>query len=258
MKSNFNQRRQQKAEIYKRLAEINEKKANQKFEAATKISSFIPFGQPILIGHHSENRHRRDLNKIDNNMRKGFEHEEKAKYYDNKAANAQDESKIFSDDPLAIQKLKEKIQLLERSHERMKEINKHFRKYGHVCGLNLDDETKKAIEHNLKFGFAAKTPFPPYSIQNSNTNIRLNKERLKQLEKASKEQTSEKVINNVRIVDNVQDNRLQIFFPDKPKEQVREILKHNGFRWSPTFGAWQRHRSSLANYKAEQIVKSFS
>lgn len=31
---------------------------------AEQISSFIPFGQPILVGHHSEKRHRRDLDRI--------------------------------------------------------------------------------------------------------------------------------------------------------------------------------------------------
>ena len=32
--------------------------------AADRISDAIPFGQPILVGHHSEGRHRRDLDRI--------------------------------------------------------------------------------------------------------------------------------------------------------------------------------------------------
>jgi hypothetical protein len=38
----------------------------------------IPFGQPILVGHHSEKRHRRDLARIDSGMSKGFEEGRKA------------------------------------------------------------------------------------------------------------------------------------------------------------------------------------
>ncbi len=33
--------------------------------AARELASHIPMGQPILVGHHSEGRHRRDLAKID-------------------------------------------------------------------------------------------------------------------------------------------------------------------------------------------------
>lgn len=47
--------------------------AEQRFNTAHAIGSMIPFGQPILVGHHSEGRHRRDLAKIETNMRKGIE-----------------------------------------------------------------------------------------------------------------------------------------------------------------------------------------
>ena len=33
------------------------------------IASMIPFGQPVLVGHHSEGRHRRDLGRIESGMR---------------------------------------------------------------------------------------------------------------------------------------------------------------------------------------------
>ena len=35
---------------------------------------------------------------------------------------------------------------------------------------------------------------------------------------------------------NREDNRLQIFFEEKPDEKTRETLKENGFRWSPKAG----------------------
>jgi hypothetical protein len=45
----------------------------------------IPMGQPILRGHHSERRHRRDLDRIDSRMRKSIEESRKSEYCAHKA-----------------------------------------------------------------------------------------------------------------------------------------------------------------------------
>jgi len=60
--------------------------------------------------------------------------------------------------------------------------------------------------------------------------------------------------DGIRLVDNVEENRLQIFFPGIPAESVRRELKQNGFRWSPAAGAWQRHRSNRATYLAKLML----
>ena len=52
---------------------------------------------------------------------------------------------------------------------------------------------------------------------------------------------------------NTEANRLQIFFEDKPDEATREVLKSNGFRWSPKAGAWQRQLTSNAYYAADYV-----
>ena len=52
---------------------------------------------------------------------------------------------------------------------------------------------------------------------------------------------------------NREDNRLQIFFEEKPDEQTRETLKENGFRWSPKAGAWQRQLNDNAIYAADRL-----
>jgi hypothetical protein len=68
------------------------------------------------------------------------------------------------------------------------------------------------------------------------------------------ETTEEQFPSGVRLVDNVEANRLQIFFPDIPSEEIRRELKRNGFHWSPTVGAWQRHRRNRATYLAKLIL----
>ena len=109
MKSNFEERKQARIERYKELSVKNENKSSELFAQQRKMASVIPMGQPILIGHHSEKGHRSLLNRIDNTMRKSVQASDKAEYYADKANAAENNIAIFSDDPEAIRKLKEKI-----------------------------------------------------------------------------------------------------------------------------------------------------
>lgn len=50
----------------------------------------------------------------------------------------------------------------------------------------------------------------------------------------------EYICDNVRILQNTEDNRLQLFFDGKPEQPTIELLKSRGFKWSPRNQAWQR------------------
>jgi len=58
----------------------------------------------------------------------------------------------------------------------------------------------------------------------------------------------------VKLVENVEANRVQLIFPGKPADAVRAKLKSSGFRWSPMEGAWQRQLNNSGIYWAKQIV----
>lgn len=60
--------------------------ANARLAAADRIAEGRPFGQPILVGHHSERRARADQRRIETNMHKFTEAYGKAKHYDQAAA----------------------------------------------------------------------------------------------------------------------------------------------------------------------------
>lgn len=77
-----------RAERFEARANTAEKLSTQAFEQSKRISDFIPMGQPILVGHHSEKRHRRDIEKINNQMSKAVELSSKAEYYSDKAETA--------------------------------------------------------------------------------------------------------------------------------------------------------------------------
>lgn len=53
-------------------AERKEAESAASFARVDGIAGMIPMGQPILVGHHSERHHRRDLDRIDRGMRAGI------------------------------------------------------------------------------------------------------------------------------------------------------------------------------------------
>src|ERR1700737_2595305 len=74
-----------------------------------------------------------------------------------------------------------------------------------------------------------------FALTNNSANIRRLEKRLAILQKAqSNETTEEKFPGGIRLIDNVEDNPLQIFFAEIPSEATRRELKSNGFRWSPS------------------------
>jgi hypothetical protein len=79
------ERKLEKAERYESYSKNAETRSENSFKSANAISSLIPMGQPILIGHHSEGRHRKDLKRIDSCMQKSIEEDKKAKYFSEKS-----------------------------------------------------------------------------------------------------------------------------------------------------------------------------
>lgn len=61
------ERKLEKAERYETYAANADTRAEKRDRTAHDISSAIPFGQPILVGHHSERRHRGDIERIRHN-----------------------------------------------------------------------------------------------------------------------------------------------------------------------------------------------
>lgn len=82
---NMQERAKSKAERYNNWAGSAEKKSEQYYKTSHSITENIPMGQPILVGHHSEKRHRRDLEKSWNAMGKSVEFDKKSKEHESKA-----------------------------------------------------------------------------------------------------------------------------------------------------------------------------
>jgi hypothetical protein len=252
--NNFESERAAKAARFQQLAEKHENIATGRHFAARKRLEMIPLGQPILVGHHSEKRHRKDFNRIDRHFAKAKEHCDKAEYFRRRAAAAESNLVIFSDDPNATEKLVDKIERLKKRQGLMKQANQLIRKADHegLADLGFSDET---IAKLFTQDFAGRVGFPNYVLTNNSANIRRLEKRLVAIQNTQHHETKEEQFaTGVRLVDNVEANRVQIFFPEIPSELIRRELKRNGFHWSPTAGAWQRHRSNRAAYLAKLIL----
>ena len=61
-----------------------------------------------------------------------------------------------------------------------------------------------------------------------------------------------------KVVTNEEVNRLQLVdFEEIPTDEQKSILKHNGFKWSPRFQAWQRQLTENAISGVWRVVKEF-
>jgi hypothetical protein len=101
--------------------------------------------------------------------------------------------------------------------------------------------------------------YPSYRLSNNNANIRRIKERIEVLKRNATRETKETLHNSgVRIVENAEENRVQLFFNGKPAAEVRDKLKSHGFRWSPMAGAWQRHLNNSGIWAAKSILESLT
>lgn len=234
-------------------AERLKQQSEARFKAASAAVAGIPFGQPILVGHHSERRHRSDLAKHDNNMRKGVEAAQAARDALGKA-NSIGDGGISSDDPNAAQKITERLEGLKRNHERMKLVNRYLRAKNDD-GLKQMGFDEAQIATLKKPDSCGRAGFPDYALKNNTANIARLEQRLRALAAMAKRETSEKIVGDVRIVHNAEENRLQLIFPAKPSDEMRAKLKSNGFRWSPTNEAWQRQLNNAAIYAAGQVLK---
>lgn len=58
-----------------------------------------------------------------------------------------------------------------------------------------------------------------------------------------------------QVKQNEEQNRLQLIFEGKPTAEMRDKLKHRGFKWSPTNNAWQRQLTNNARYDTNKLIE---
>ena len=86
--STLRERSEMRAERFERYQERRLQEAERARAAVSAIADNIPLGQPILVGHHSERRARRDKERIENGMRRAINLWNTSQYWRERAAAA--------------------------------------------------------------------------------------------------------------------------------------------------------------------------
>lgn len=194
----YRERRQERADRLRGWADKRAEKAAAASDKAAQITDMIPLGQPILLGHHSQRRHERDLDRHDRAMRTSLEHSAKASDMRQRAANidAAADRAIYDDDPDAIDRLRERIDELETQRAQIKAYNASCRKAaktGAAGDSALLDDVQRAelltIARVAAFQLGAGGAMPSYKLRNLAGQITRYRKRLDAL-LAGHEQTS--------------------------------------------------------------------
>lgn len=253
---NRKERQEARAERYRQYAENAERRSTAAFNASSAAVENIPLGQPILVGHHSEKAHRRALDRSNSAMMSCVHEADKADYYRRKAEAAENNDNIYLEDDDAIERLQEKIADLTEKQEKMKATNKIIR-------------SKKSVEDKIaeliSLGFSQSgaenvvtngSTFQTYMLTNNNAKINAAKKQLERAKSLAEKEDKEYEAGGLTIEECYSDNRVRIYFPGKPDDEMRTKLKRNGFRWSPSIGCWQAYINRWTLNFAKELTKS--
>lgn len=219
-RADYEERKQRRIERYNELSEkAKQRSSDYSNSTANRILMSTP-GQPIIIGHYSERKARRLHERAWEDTRKSIEEDKKSEYYKSRAESAQSSTVIYSDDPNAIEKLKDKLQKLENERANI-----------------------RAREHST------------WELTNIGANIRSTKERIRRLEEQESLEFPEIEFKGGKAIHNKDINRIQLLFDNKPSDYIRQNLKSNGFRWSPYEGAWQREFNKKTIWVTKDLIK---
>ncbi len=162
---------------------------------------------------------------------------------------------ISADDPEAVQKLKSKLAGLEQEQERMKAVNAYYRKHKTLdgCPQLTPDEVERRKAAMARSWRADPHPYESYLLTNNNANIRQTKKRIEELSAKKETEFEGWSFEGGEVKMDLQANRLQVFFHEKPDRDTCSAMRHGGFRWAPSVGAWQRQLTNNAIWTATHM-----
>ena len=206
-------------------------------------------GQPILVGHHSERRHRKALDRSWAAMGASVEASERAQHHARKAdgLRRQLDNSIFSDDADAIEKLEAKIAEETAAAERCNAINRAWRKGGReLVAEKFGEGTAKVAERSAASYSWLRTK--PFDATSNRAEARRCKLRIEEIKRRQAKSEQAEAAGGVAIAGC---EHVSVTFAEKPDWEVRRDLKAAGFRWSG--GSWWGYRSKLPESVSELV-----
>ena len=223
------------------------------------ISNMIPMGQPILVGHHSEKRHRKDIERIHNGMRRGYDLHQKAEEYRSRAASIEANDAIYSDNPDAVELIGGKLKEMKDLQALYKKINATHKKFkkdpASLDDSDLSDKFKEMIRNYVPDYSWNPHPIAGYTLTNLSANIRRMEKREVIVEKKQAMQDEDIQIGDIKIEGRPGENRIRIYFPGRVPLEMYQQLKRHGFRVKRSEG--EGVFSAFYNNNALYFIKTY-
>ena len=144
---NSQQRAQNKADKLEGYAANAEKRSTAYYEASQEGRDFLVLGEPIKIGHHSERRHRKLIERNWERMGKSVAESEKAKEYERRSKYwSEKANKIDLSMPDSLEYFEEELRKAKEYHKKLKDFPELRR---HSMSLQYANKAVKDLEEKV-------------------------------------------------------------------------------------------------------------
>lgn len=140
------------------------------------------------------------------------------------------EKKILSNDPFALDKLKERYNQLKEERESMRQFNIKARK----------NKTK---------------PIPYNELVNKKNLSSWFKKRIQDLERLKEIENENFKSNGVDIVKDYNNMKLQFYFKEQPSYKIIKVLTNKSFEFNKKLKCWEKTISNKDNYEFLNLFK---
>ncbi|UAN65826.1 DUF3560 domain-containing protein [Serratia sp. JSRIV006] len=159
------ERQEERAERFSGYSDKRASESGQTLSHVDKLAAAVPFGQPILVGHHSERKARRHAQKIENGMQKAVMLFEQAEYWQHRAKASLLHGKYKERPDVRYRRIKGIKADLRKAERTIEEANKYLTRW-RADGLDL----KRALaisdfEHVAACFSLEQYPRPPEKSQ---------------------------------------------------------------------------------------------
>lgn len=152
----------------------------------------------------------------------------------------------------SAEKLAEELNKCVELQETMKAVNAYWRKTGTCVGApGITDEQARKLDEKIattRYSWE-KQPFSSYDLTNNNSKIKRLESKVKEVSKGFAGWEFE----GGHAEANTELDRLQLFFDERASKERHNALRHSGFVFSHTNGAYQRQLTDNAIYAAGRL-----
>jgi len=216
--------------------------------------SGIPLGQPVLVGHHSERRHRRAIDRAHAKCAEAVGHAAKATEHTSaaKSIRAALTRSIFCDDANAVEALAAKAAALEATAEKNALINKTWRRClknnrgdvdataADVCATHKFSDATRDLMAAQARQFSNHAHNGPATSTHERAEARRCRRRIDEIRRRTVVTAEAEAAGGVTITGGA---LVAVSFAARPEREIIDALRSAGFQWSAP--SWYGRRDAL-------------